>query len=241
MLVQCTDRRNVPRQIVFGLHDGTMRAELLKTHLKSDGMPKNMQDVVAEAKALESAQKANKLIADATKGIEEQVNWISHKQMKLKREPGTCFWCGDRHGPHPRKTCPANGKTCTKCGINDHFSRVCLETGPPQQEPRRTTQWQAQGRGRGYRAPRGRSQPKPLVNKPYICCRRQMINTSWNTKLMTTKNSATPWKHGKYTASTKTTQRKNTLLHCLQHVCNREQIHPSGIPNRHRRHLQYLV
>lgn len=149
-------------KFVFGLHDGTMRAELLKTHLKSDGMPKNMQDVVADAKALESAQKANKLITDATKGIEEQVNWISHKQMKLKREPGTCFWCGDRRGPHPWKTCPANGKTCTKCGINDHFSRVCLETGAPQHEqPRRTTQWQAQGRGRGHRAPRGRSQPKP--------------------------------------------------------------------------------
>lgn len=51
-------------KFVFGLHDGTLRAELLKTHLKSDGMPKNMQDVVAEAKALESAQKANKLITD---------------------------------------------------------------------------------------------------------------------------------------------------------------------------------
>ena len=184
-------------KFVFGLHDGTMRAELLKTHLKSDGMPKNMQDVVAEAKALESAQKANKLITDATKGIEEQVNWISHKQMKLKREPGTCFWCGDRRGPHPWKTCPANGKTCTKCGINDHFSRVCLETDPPQQEqPRRTTQWQAQGRGRGYRAPRGGPNQNPLVNKTYICCRRQMVNTPWNTTLMTTKNTATPWKHG---------------------------------------------
>ena len=150
-------------KFVFGLHDDTMRAELLKTHLKSDGTPKSMQDVVAEAKALESAQKANKLITDATKGIEDQVNWISHKQMKLKREPGTCFWCGDRRGPHPWKTCPANGKTCTKCGINDHFSRVCLETGPsPQQaQPRKTTQWQAQGRGRGDRTPRDRPQPVP--------------------------------------------------------------------------------
>ena len=149
-------------KFVFGLHDDTMRAELLKTHLKSDGTPKSMQDVVAEAKALESAQKANKLITDATKGIEEQVNWISHKQMKLKREPGTCFWCGDRRGPHPWKTCPANGKTCTKCGINDHFSRVCLETGPTQQaQPRKTTQWQARGRGRGDRTPRDWSQPVP--------------------------------------------------------------------------------
>jgi len=75
---------------------GTMRAELLRTHLKSDGAPKNMQDVVAKVKALESAQKANKLITDATKGIEEQVNWISRKQMKLKQEPEMCFWCGDR-------------------------------------------------------------------------------------------------------------------------------------------------
>ena len=60
-----------------------------------------MQDAVAEAKALESAPKAYKIIADASKGIEEQVNWISHKQMKLKREPETCFWCEDRRGPHP--------------------------------------------------------------------------------------------------------------------------------------------
>ena len=52
------------------MHDDTMRVGLLKSHLKSDGAPKNMQDVVAQAKALESAQKANKLITDATKGIE---------------------------------------------------------------------------------------------------------------------------------------------------------------------------
>jgi len=43
-----------------------MRAELLKTHLKSVEMPKNMQDVVAEAKALKPAQKANKRITDTT-------------------------------------------------------------------------------------------------------------------------------------------------------------------------------
>ena len=54
----------------------------------------------------------------------------------------------------------------------------------------------------------------PLVNKPYISCRRQMINILWNTTLMTTKNSATPWKHGKYTVFTQTTQRKSTLLPC---------------------------
>ena len=50
-------------KFVCGLHDGIVRAELrmLKMHLKPDGTPKNMQDVVAEAKALELGKKANKL------------------------------------------------------------------------------------------------------------------------------------------------------------------------------------
>ena len=47
--------------------------------------------------------------------------------MKLRREPGTCFWCGDRRGAHPWKVCPAKGRTCSSCGGNDHFARVCLE------------------------------------------------------------------------------------------------------------------
>ena len=64
-------------KFVFGLHDGTMRAELLKTHFKSDGTPKNMQDVVADAKALESAQKTNKLITESSRsrGREDERPW----------------------------------------------------------------------------------------------------------------------------------------------------------------------
>ena len=62
-------------KFVFGLHHGTVRAELLKTHFKSDGMPKSMQDVLAEAKALESAQKANKLIMPSG---QDQRRWWSN-------------------------------------------------------------------------------------------------------------------------------------------------------------------
>ena len=47
--------------------------------------------------------------------------------MKFHRGPGTCFWCGDRRGAHPLKVCRAKRKTCSTCGANDHFSRVCLE------------------------------------------------------------------------------------------------------------------
>ena len=121
-------------KFIFGLNNDAMRAELLKTYLKPDNTPKSMTDVVTEAKALESAYTANKLIADSSKStIEERVHWVKHKEMKLRREPGTCHWCGDKRGPHLWRQCPARGKTCSKCGINDHFANVCLANGQPPQ------------------------------------------------------------------------------------------------------------
>ena len=122
-------------KFIFGLHDSDIRTELLKCHLKPDKTEKALSDVVGEARALESARQTNKLIGDANKSIEENVNWVTkkaHRDMKLKREPGTCQWCGDRRGPHPWEDCPANGRTCMRCSGNDHFARVCLEA-PNQQ------------------------------------------------------------------------------------------------------------
>ena len=129
--IMCRDK------FVFGLCDNTIRTELLKTHLKPDGSPKTMAEVVAEAKSMESAQRTNKLISDTSKGIEDPVNWTDkskpnntrkkHRDMKLKRDPNTCYWCGDPKGPHRWTACPANGRTCMKCNGYDHFARVCLE------------------------------------------------------------------------------------------------------------------
>ena len=65
--------------------------------------------------------------------------------MKLRREPGTCFWCDDRCCPHSWKLCPANGKTCTSCGGNDHFAHVCLEDCKLPSPSNRPT-WRQQGR-----------------------------------------------------------------------------------------------
>ena len=90
--------------------------------------------MVTEAKALESAYTANKLIVDSSKStVEERVHWVKHKEMKLCREPGTCHWCEDKRGPHTWRQCPARGKTCSKCGINDHFANVCLANRQPPQ------------------------------------------------------------------------------------------------------------
>ena len=116
-------------KFIFGLNEDHTRTELLKTHVKPDNTKKTLQDVVAEARAIESAKQTNKLIVDSSKGTDEEVHWtgLRHSQMKLRREPGTCFWCGDRRGAHPWRVCPAKGKTCSSCGGNDHFARVCLE------------------------------------------------------------------------------------------------------------------
>ena len=67
--------------------------------------------------------------------------------MKLKREPGTCQWCGNPRGPHPWKDCPANGRTCMRCSGNDHFARVCLEA--PNQQSQTYQPSRGRGRGRG--------------------------------------------------------------------------------------------
>ena len=118
------------------LDSTTTPCELLKTHLKPYNTPKSMADVVTKAKALESANTANKLITDSSKSTtEERVHWVK-KEMKLRREPGTCHWCGDKRGPHPWRQCPAQGKTC----IKDHFANVCLANGqPPQRRGRSMT------------------------------------------------------------------------------------------------------
>jgi len=65
-------------KFVFGLHDTTIRTELLKTHMRPDGTPKVMSDIIAEAKTMESAKNTNKVITETSRGIEN-----------------TCHWCGD--------------------------------------------------------------------------------------------------------------------------------------------------
>ena len=115
-------------KFIFGLDGDIIRTELLKTHLKSDGTPKSISNVAGEAKALETAKKASKLISDNANKPVKDVHWTNHRQTKLKRERGTSYRCGDRRYPHTGYDCPAKGKIRTNCGLSDHFARVCLET-----------------------------------------------------------------------------------------------------------------
>ena len=55
-----------------------MRTKLLKTHIKAANSAKALSNVVAEARAIESAMEANKLTVDFSKGI-EAVYWTNYE------------------------------------------------------------------------------------------------------------------------------------------------------------------
>ena len=59
-------------KFIFGLLDQTTRTDLLKTHKNADGSKKTLPDVVVEAKAVESAKHANKLIVDTSRPVKER-------------------------------------------------------------------------------------------------------------------------------------------------------------------------
>lgn len=149
-------------KFVFGLNDAVIRTELLKTHLQTDNRTeKSMADVVSEAKTFEAAQKTNQLIIDSSKMLDEQVHHTiatkKHADMKLKREPNTCHWCGSNKGPHSWASCPAKGKTCSRCFGNDHFAKVCLEPLRRESQPRRmNNQSHFNNRNRNSNGNRGR-------------------------------------------------------------------------------------
>ena len=74
ILVQHTDRRNVPRQIhLWALKPNDGRTTCTKNTFKFRWSAQFIQDIVPESKALKLAQKARKLLLDVTKGMEEQV------------------------------------------------------------------------------------------------------------------------------------------------------------------------
>ena len=83
--------------------------------------------------------------------------------MCLKREPNTCHWCGSTQGPHTWSVCPAKGRTCTRCGGNDHFARVCLEpTTTLRSEKGMLPKGRGRVQGRGRNFQRRQDQRRPI-------------------------------------------------------------------------------
>ena len=62
-----------------------------------------------------------------------QVQWMrianatpfSTMNTTARKKPTTCHFCGMNWTPEHRIRCPARGKKCNNCGIDNHFAKVC--------------------------------------------------------------------------------------------------------------------
>ncbi len=121
-------------QIVVGIIDSDTREQLLSQSTL------DLKKAVKFCRARESARNYAVQMQSSTESSQTQmqVNWSStnrgasgSQKIKNPRDNGSvgpCCFCG---GQHSRGKCPAFGKSCAKCGLFNHYAKVCEPT--PQQ------------------------------------------------------------------------------------------------------------
>ena len=102
-------------QIIEGLCDGESIQELLQVQ------DLTLDAAISKCRGLEAAKKSR---ADIT-GAQE----INAASVGKTQDPITqlCMGCGGRQHEGGRKHCPAQQRTCHKCGKTGHFGRVCRQ------------------------------------------------------------------------------------------------------------------
>ena len=120
------------REIKSAVIQNCLSKRLRKYALRKDTL--KLDDLLAKARSLEASE------TQAT-GIEknlpsEEINQLSHKRQQSKlpmKKPSkqstqsnsnTCRQC-ESIWPHCTKLCPAKGQSCNKCGIPNHFAKMC--------------------------------------------------------------------------------------------------------------------
>ena len=53
-----------------------------------------------------------------------------------RKKPTTCHFCGMSWTPEHRNRCPAQGKKCNNCGIENHFAKICRKPKDPNSYPK---------------------------------------------------------------------------------------------------------
>ena len=122
-------------QIVVGIIDSDTREQLLSQSTL------DLKKAVEICRARESARNyAVQMQSNTeTNQTQMQVNWLSanrgasgFQKTKNPRDNGNvgpCRFCG---GQHSRGKCPAYGKSCAKCGLFNHYAKVCEQTSQQQ-------------------------------------------------------------------------------------------------------------
>ena len=61
---------------------------------------------------------------------------LSTMNTTARKKPTTCHFCGMSWTPVHRNRCPARGKKCNNCGIENHFAKVCRKPKDPNSYPK---------------------------------------------------------------------------------------------------------
>ena len=61
---------------------------------------------------------------------------FSTMSTTARKKPTNCHFCGSSWTPEHRNKCPARGKRCNNCGIENHFAKVCRKPKDPNSYPR---------------------------------------------------------------------------------------------------------
>ena len=61
---------------------------------------------------------------------------LSTMNTTARKKPTTCHFCGMNWTPEHRNRCPARGKKCNNCGVENHFAKVCRKPKDPNSYPK---------------------------------------------------------------------------------------------------------
>ena len=61
---------------------------------------------------------------------------FSTMNTTARKKPTTCHFCGMSWTPEHRNRCPARGKKCNNCGIENHFAKACRKPKDPYSYPK---------------------------------------------------------------------------------------------------------
>ena len=61
---------------------------------------------------------------------------FSKMNTTARKKPTTCLFCGINWSSEHRNKCPASGKKCNNCGIQNHFAKFCRKPKDPSSYPK---------------------------------------------------------------------------------------------------------
>lgn len=125
---------NIKDQVIQSCLSSAMRRGLLK---RGDA---SLEEILKIAKIYETLQLQEKLYTAGPeqKVVSNNVNKIDEKPQRARNPRAElnfrsdCNRCGYSGHAANDKKCPARGKTCNKCGGNDHFARKCRKRSQSQ-------------------------------------------------------------------------------------------------------------